>query len=624
MLRISEGEGLGGYNKIEKSLRSKKGEIIMGLKNSLSVLLLFLLAALFLIVGSNSHEHTAASSDSDSHTNILLLGVDEGRAMADTVMIFSFDNTTYESSVISVSRSTYVDFQTWSSEPDEYHLAFAHHYGLTNNDYDYNEAGLFTKKTVEELLGIPLHHYITLKEEGFSEFVELIGGVEIYVCEGLAEVTDLPYGLNRLDGDQAHTYVTHRLPRVPEEGSDHSDGDRVRRNQRMLNALMHQLKTLPEEELYDIYYEMLGTSLFTSMSDWDVAEVGNILYDQDPEKIPAFVLPGEYEIDPMPGYYYLDQSETTRILADLGLKLPWIRLAGESRFETSAHIASYAYPEGADTALLARGDVFVDGLGSSALAGALEAPLLLTGSDVLSEATAEALLVLEVTKVKLLGGTSAISNKVKKDLEDMGLTVRRISGDDRYSTAAKMAQSTADRLGNNFPTTAFIVSGTAMADSLVAGPVASGRSYPILLVAEDSIPEVTKEAINELGIDELIIIGGSTVVSEDVETDLEQLIDGKVERLRGANRFDTSVNVAQRFFSDPDPQYVLLGNGLTLVDALSGGYLGAILKAPVLYAQKDQLPEVVDEYYHSIADSETLLYILGGPAAVSDTVLEKD
>ncbi len=623
MLRISESEGLGEYDKAEKSFRSKKGEIIMGLKKSLSVLLLFLLAALFLITGSNSHEHTAASSYSDSHTNILLLGVDEGRAMADTVMIFSFDNTTFESSVISVSRSTYVDFQTWSSEPDEYHLAFAHHYGLTNNDYDYNEAGLFTKETVEELLDIPLHHYITLKEEGFPEFVELIGGVEIYVCEGLAEVTDLPYGLNRLDGDQAHTYVTHRQPRVPEEGSDHSDGDRVRRNQRMLNALMHQLKTLPEEELYDIYYEMLGTNLFTSMSDWDIAEVGNILYDQDPEEIPAFVLPGEYEIDPMPGYYYLDQKETTEILADLGLKQPWIRLAGENRYETAAHIASHAYPEGANTALIARGDVFVDGLGSSALAGALEAPLLLTGSDALPEATAEALLDLEVAEVEILGGTSAVSDSVKEKLEEAGFTVGRVSGDDRYSTAVEMAQLTADRLGSNFPNTAFIVSGTAMADSLVAGPVAAGRSYPIMLVADNSVPMVTKEAINDLGIDDLIIVGGEAVVDETVETDLEQLVDGKVERLRGSDRFETSVNVAQKFFSDPDPQQVLLGNGLTLVDALSGGYLGATLEAPILYAQKDQLPEVVENYYHSIADGDTLLYILGGPAAVSDTALER-
>ena len=293
-----------------------------------------------------------------------------------------------------------------------------------------------------------------------------------------------------------------------------------------------------------------------------------------------------------------------------------IRLEGQDRYETAAKIALNAYPDGASTVILARGDIFADGLAGSALAGALDAPILLTSSSRLPSSSADAIETLGATDVLLLGGTGAISEAVKAELDELGLVVTRIYGDDRYETAVMIAEKVAEAIGDDFPDTAFIVSGTAMADSLIAGTVAAMHSYPTLLVKKDSVPQVTADVIAELGIKNLFIIGGTSVVSDAVYTMLEELVNGDVERIWGDDRSGTSVAVARKFFSNP--LKVILASGRTMVDALAGGYFGALKNAPILLTQS--LPDVVQQYLDEIFTEGTQFFILGGTSAVSTDV----
>ena len=74
------------------------------------------------------------------------------------------------------------------------------------------------------------------------------------------------------------------------------------------------------------------------------------------------------------------------------------RTAGADRYETAAEVARLQWPTGAPAAALA------------------STPLLLTESDQLPEDTARAMTELGVTRVRIIGGTAAVSADVAEEI----------------------------------------------------------------------------------------------------------------------------------------------------------------------------------------------------------------
>lgn len=99
--------------------------------------------------------------------------------------------------------------------------------------------------------------------------------------------------------------------------------------------------------------------------------------------------------------------------------------------------------QGADelptVAFLASAENFPDALAASAVAGALGAPVLLTGRGGLAPAAAAGLDALQPDLVVLAGGTAALSAQVETDVEALGLATRRIAGTGRVETAEQLA-----------------------------------------------------------------------------------------------------------------------------------------------------------------------------------------
>ncbi len=259
------------------------------------------------------------------YTNTLILGLDN-YPLNDTVMIVSYNNTTYESSIISVSRDTYISFQEWAPKQSGLcHLAFASYYG-SKAGKDMHNGAILTVRTIERLLTIPIHHYATITFEGFVELVDLIGGVEIDVHPDFEKHGILPFsGLQALNGNQALKYSRHRDPRIIEPDSDSSDGDRIRRNQRMLKAIFSQCKTLSSIELLDVF-DALDEKLYTSMDDWDLLTLANIFYYKNPEDMISVVLPGEgkfvfqSKLNKWVWYVISNIQDTDEILQGMGFK----------------------------------------------------------------------------------------------------------------------------------------------------------------------------------------------------------------------------------------------------------------------------------------------------------------
>jgi len=300
------------------------------------------------------------------------------------------------------------------------------------------------------------------------------------------------------------------------------------------------------------------------------------------------------------------------------------RIAGRgdqtNRYGTSYEVAMAKYDQ-ADTVIIVRGDnkdghpQVVDALSASGLAGVENAPILITQQNRLHEATKMAIDDLGAQKAIIVGGPAAISAEVKTELEGIVSEVVRVTvdGGSRYTTAAAVAEEV---LAVTEADTAIIAGGTALVDSLVAGPLAHREGYPILLVHQ-VVPQATEDIINNHGIENLIVVGGPAVVSESVFDELEDMISGTIERVAGDDevgrtRYGTSIRFAERFFDGPEGASLV--NGYSFVDAVPASVLGW----PILYVEQEGLREDV----RNIIENKRDFRVIGGPGVIAESVLE--
>lgn len=296
------------------------------------------------------------------------------------------------------------------------------------------------------------------------------------------------------------------------------------------------------------------------------------------------------------------------------------RLGGEDRFHTSVLVSKQAYPNGASTVVLVGGSGEVDALTGTLLAAVENAPMLFTEGKNLTDVTQKEIKRLGAKNVIILGGENVVSDTVKVELDKLELTVERVSGSDRYETAAKVAK----RVGKTHKSThAFLVRGYAgenvsLADALAVGPVSANKKQPVLLVRTDSIPQHTLDVLKELGITNVTIIGGSSAVSDEVETTLPAGTTLN-KRIDGKDRYETAVKIAKEFF--PNATSALFANGFRSADALIGGYFGNLRNAPILFTADESktLPPATSKYLKENTNL-TGSFLLGGDKVISNSV----
>ena len=311
--------------------------------------------------------------------------------------------------------------------------------------------------------------------------------------------------------------------------------------------------------------------------------------------------------------------------AAFATEMDWdeFRISGPDRYATAHEIAK-RYNSDPQRVLIVRGDdmegmpQIIDGLTASGLAGVADAPILLVHKDRIPNGTLAALDDLAPEEAWIIGGVGAVSDAVEQEIKALGIDTERISGATRFETAAEIALKMKSATGN----IGIITSGNNenLVDSLAAGPLAL-QGHPILLVnnLREIIPPCTIEAIKELGIQELIIIGGPGAVSKVIEDELNDLDDVSVlARIGGSNRYETSALVSQLGNFDGINEYSLVnGFGTSYVDAVAASTLGA----PILYfnGHREEIPRSVI----SALRLKENFWAIGGFSVTPDSVIER-
>jgi putative cell wall-binding protein len=298
------------------------------------------------------------------------------------------------------------------------------------------------------------------------------------------------------------------------------------------------------------------------------------------------------------------------------------RTSGEDRYATAAAVARDTFAS-APTAYLARGDAFPDALAASYAAGLADVPILLTTSTSVPAATTSALSALGVRTVHVLGGPTAVSPQVDASLQSQGYAVDRVGGDDRFATAAALA-----RIGGPGPvgggelgTTALLSSGRSFPDALAAGGMADALHLPQLLAEPDSVPASTASALQDLGIQRVLLVGGPLALSAAVEDQVRGL-GIAVERIAGPTRWDTAValaDLAADRYGFP-ASHVDVTTGLNFPDALAAGPHAGRTRSLLLLTTTAQLPGVVTDLLHRRASTVGSGHVIGGRTALDPLV----
>ena len=156
--------------------------------------------------------------DGKTRVNLLVMGIDArspdaANPLTDTMILFTLDPVNNTAGMLSIPRDL------WVKIPGS-------DYGKINTAYSIGESfqlpgggPALAAKTVENLLGVPVHYYAQIDFEAFVSFIDQIDGVKITSTERVQlNIVDTKFsqwlepGLYTLPGDLALAYVRYREP----------------------------------------------------------------------------------------------------------------------------------------------------------------------------------------------------------------------------------------------------------------------------------------------------------------------------------------------------------------------------------------------------------------------------
>jgi putative cell wall-binding protein len=191
-------------------------------------------------------------------------------------------------------------------------------------------------------------------------------------------------------------------------------------------------------------------------------------------------------------------------------------------------------------------------------------------------------------------------------------TVRRLSGPNRYATAAVISASTFSAAS-----TVYTATGENFPDALAGGPAAAREKAPILLLQRNAVPQETLNELGRLRPTKIVVLGGSAAVTDAVVAQLATKATGGAERRAAGDRYGTAATISAATFPAGVPvAYVATGAGFP--DALAGGAAAAARGGPVLLTAPNTLPGVTADELRRLRPAS--ITILGGTTSVSAEV----
>lgn len=191
-------------------------------------------------------------------------------------------------------------------------------------------------------------------------------------------------------------------------------------------------------------------------------------------------------------------------------------------------------------------------------------------------------------------------------------SANRISGNSRYATAVA-----ASKKGWTSASTAVIVGGDAYADAITAIPYAYQKNAPVLLTNKSSLSSATKNRLLELKTKNVIIVGGTPAISNDVVNQIKKL-GISVKRIAGSTRYETAAKVANAMSSTSK---AVVANGFVYQDPIAIIPYAARNGYPILFTNEKTLNSATAGAIKNKGITKTI--VVGGTNSINSTLYSK-
>lgn len=235
--------------------------------------------------------------DGASRVTILLIGLDyrdyianEGPPRSDSMILLTVDPLTKTAGTLSIPRDMWVNIPGFG-------------YGRINMAYFYGEGSKLpgggpelARKTVEQFIGVPVQYYAQIDFNTFVEFINLIGGIEVYndeelrldpVGSGKDKIKLTCCGVRQLNGQKALAYARYRK-------GDDGDVGRAKRQQKVILGIRN--KVLSPENFPVLlgkaqqFYEEFSAGIKTNLPFDTALQMGVLARDIPVESIKQGVI----------------------------------------------------------------------------------------------------------------------------------------------------------------------------------------------------------------------------------------------------------------------------------------------------------------------------------------------
>ncbi|PIS21042.1 hypothetical protein COT52_00625 [candidate division WWE3 bacterium CG08_land_8_20_14_0_20_43_13] len=278
-------------------------------------------------------------NQSNDRINGLVLGIDrrtlltssQHGLLTDTIMLVSYDIKSKSLAVVSLPRDLWVPY---SDLPPNLTNAS----GKINSVYatclntilkpaclkNYGSSAEYTAKTLEKILGLPIHYYAVIGFDSFVRMVDILGGVDIevrngfddymYPIPGLEDV--LPEenryehlhfepGWQHFNGQTALKFARSRKALGP-EGSDFARSTRQQQVVAALKSKALSLETLTSPDRLKSLYSEFSDALETNVSLGEALEIAKIFSQVSFTNY--YVMNGSSPDDPQLLYDIIDEN----------------------------------------------------------------------------------------------------------------------------------------------------------------------------------------------------------------------------------------------------------------------------------------------------------------------------
>ncbi|MBO1299848.1 MULTISPECIES: LCP family protein [unclassified Enterococcus] len=196
------------------------------------------------------------SIDDQEPFSVLLLGLDTGglgrteQGRSDTMMVVTVNPQQKKSTIISLDRDIYTNIVGYGTV-DKLNHAYA--FGGVEMAMD----------SIEQLLDIPIDHYVTINLDGMKDLIDAVGGIEIdnkidFTLDGV----HVPEGKQTVDGETGLAYA--RMRHEDPEG----DIGRQARQREVVTKIVNKVVSLDGVSNYRKLLDAAGNNVTTDL-DWD-------------------------------------------------------------------------------------------------------------------------------------------------------------------------------------------------------------------------------------------------------------------------------------------------------------------------------------------------------------------